>query len=141
MTEQKKPCAGTIPADERIEAVRDFLCGYRMCEDMLRLRRYERKRASSPYEEFDCEDILAGNESYWRARMYAVKELIDRMKNGREKMMLYYHYLRGESIERAADLLDVSRRTGYRIHQKGLVAASFLYQNMKKQKQTFFGAE
>ena len=24
-------------------------------------------------EEFDCEDVLAGNEAFWRARMYAVE--------------------------------------------------------------------
>ena len=55
------------------------------------------------------------------------------MKNGREKLMIYYHYVRGESIEHAANLLDVSRRTGYRLHERGLRSASFLYERMKKE--------
>jgi len=61
-----------------------------------------------------------------RARMYEIKTLIDGMRNGREKSILYYHYICGESIDRAADLLDISRRTGYRLHQKGLITVSFL---------------
>ena len=118
---------------ERIESVRSFLCSYQLCIDMLNLKRYERKRAYRFDEEFDCEDVLAGNEAFWRARMYAVGSLIEKMKNGREKLMIYYHYVRGESIERTANLLDVSRRTGYRLHERGLRSASFLYERMKKE--------
>ena len=122
---------------ERIEAVRNFLCGYQLCLDMLNLRRYERKRSYQFDDEFDGEDILSGNEAYWRARMFAVGSLIEKMKNGREKLMIYYHYVRGESIEHAANLLDVSRRTGYRLHQRGLLSASFLYERMKKESPFF----
>ena len=122
---------------ERIEAVRNFLCGYQLCLDMLNLRRYERKRADQFDDEFDGEDILSGNEAYWRARMFAVGSLIEKMKNGREKLMIYYHYVRGESIEHAANLLDVSRRTGYRLHERGLLSASFLYERMKKESPFF----
>ncbi|MBE6628940.1 MAG: hypothetical protein E7629_08445 [Ruminococcaceae bacterium] len=117
----------------RMESVRNFLCSYQLCADMLHLKRYERKRAYQFDDEFDCEDILAGNEAYWRARMYAVGSLIEKMKNGREKLMIYYHYVRGESIEHAANLLDVSRRTGYRLHERGLRSVSFLYERMKKE--------
>ena len=116
----------------RAEAARDYLCGYRLCMDMLHLKRYERKRAK-PFEELcRCEDVLMGNELLWQARMLEIESLIASLRNGREKLILYYHYIQGESIERAADLLGVSRRTGYRAHQKGLLMASFLYEKMKK---------
>ena len=121
----------------RIEAVRNFLCGYQLCLDMLNLRRYERKLSYQFDDEFDGEDILSGNEAYWRARMFAVGSLIEKMKNGREKLMIYYHYVRGESIEHAANLLHVSRRTGYRLHERGLLSASFLYERMKKESPFF----
>lgn len=119
--------------NERIERARDFLCGYQMCMDMLHLRQYERKRAYHFDDPCRCEDLLLGSEAFWRARMHEVAHLINSMKNGREKLILYYHYIGGESIERAADLLGVSRRTGYRIHQKGLAQAAFLLEKMKKQ--------
>ena len=121
--EQKKE---PMTPDERIEYTRNFLCGYQLCADMLNLRRYERKRAKAFSDDCDCDDILLGSEAFWRARMYEVSTLISSMKNGREKLILYYHYVRGESIEHAANILGISRRTGYRLHQKGLLLASFL---------------
>ncbi|MBQ7347129.1 MAG: sigma-70 family RNA polymerase sigma factor [Clostridia bacterium] len=118
--------------EERMAQARNFLCGYQLCLDMLNLRRYERKRAQAFSDACDCDDILLGNEAFWRARMYEVSTLISSMKNGREKLLLYYHYIRGESVEHAANILGFSRRTGYRLLQKGLLSASFLLEKMKK---------
>ena len=117
----------------QIERVKDFLCSYRMCAQMLNLRRYERRRsdASSEVSEWEVE-LLGGGEAYWRARMLEVRSLIESMRNGREKLILYYHYIRGESIERASDLLGFSRRTGYRVHSRALFAISFLYERRRK---------
>ena len=117
---------------ERIARAREFLSGYQVCLDMLHLRRYERKRAHRFPLECACDDIFAGNEAYWRARMNDVSALLNAMKNSREKVVLYYHYVRGESIERIADYLDVSRRTGYRIHERGLYSAALILERMKR---------
>lgn len=121
-----------VEEQARIEQTRDFLCGYQLCMDMLNLRKYERKRAYHFDDPCRCEDLLLGSEVFWRARMHEVAHLINSMRNGREKLILYYHYIGGESIERAADLLGVSRRTGYRIHKKGLLQASLLLERIKK---------
>lgn len=118
--------------DERIERARNFLCGYQLCMDMLNLRQYERRRANVFRDPCDCEDILSQGEPYWRARMTEVGELISSMKNAREKLILYYHYIRGESIEHAANILGVSRRTGYRLHQKGLAVAAALLEKAER---------
>ena len=115
-----------------IEAVRNFLCSYQMCLDMLNLRRHERKREKTFDDPFECGDVLAGGEAFWKSRMYEVRALIESMRNSREKVVLYYHYIRAMSIEHAADMIGVSRRTGYRLHQKGLFMASFLYQKRQK---------
>ena len=125
-------CKENNSEKERIEAVRNFLCSYRVCFDMLNLRKTERKREHVFEDPFECGDVLAGGEAYWKARMYEVRALIASMRNGREKVMLYYHYIRGMSIEHAADMMDISRRTGYRMHQRGLFMASFLYRNKRK---------
>ena len=135
MTENEKKDQVFKDTDDRLEAVRNFLCGYQLCLDMLNLKKYERKRAKIFRDPCDCDALLAGNEAYWRAQMFAIANLVSSMRNGREKLILYYHYIRGESIEHAADLLGVSRRTGYRMHNKGLLMASFLYERMKKTQQ------
>ncbi len=119
-----------VTVNTATEAVRDFLCGYQLSLDMLNLRKYERRRAKVFDDPCECEDILSGDEAYWRARMAEVGELIGSLRNGREKLMLYYHYIRGESIEHAANILGVSRRTGYRIHTRGLCTAAALYKRL-----------
>ena len=126
--------------DARVEGVRNFLSGYRLCMDMLDLRRYEKKRGRFADEPIECEDILSGNEAYWRARMFEVKALVDRMKNGREKLILYYHYIRGESIEHIANTLGVSRRTGYRLHQRALYSAACLSERYLQDQKTDFNS-
>ena len=116
---------------EAMEEAKDFLRGYRVCIEMLGLRKYERRRLQGG-DLSGCEEILAGDEAYWRARLYAVNALLGRMKNGREKLLLYYHYVKGESVERAASLLGVSRRTAFRIHQRALLCAFHLLKSTKK---------
>jgi hypothetical protein len=113
--------------EERVERVRNFLCGYQICVDMLQLRRRERKRKPKFDEEFVSDFPSDADEVLWRTRMFEVKTPIDRMKNGREKLMLYYHYVRGESVEHVANMLGFSRRTGYRVHQKALQSAALLF--------------
>ena len=118
--------------DARIEAAREFLCGYQLGIQMLHLRQYERKRGRSLELPVVQADVLRGNEVFWHARMQEIGSLINAMKNGREKMILYYHYIRGESIEHASDLIGFSRRTGYRLHRKGLLTVSFLLDRIQK---------
>jgi DNA-directed RNA polymerase specialized sigma24 family protein len=125
-------CKEKNAQDEMVEAVRNFLCSYQVCLDMLNLRKTERKRARVFEDPFECGDVLAGGEAFWKARMYEVRGLLAAMRNGREKVLLYYHYIRGMSIEHAADMMGISRRTGYRIHQRGLLIVSFLYHNKRK---------
>ena len=55
------------------------------------------------------------------------------MKNGREKMLLYYRYVKGESVERAAGLLGLSRRTAYRLWNKALFSAGLLLEKTNPQ--------
>ena len=125
---QGTPPRGILPSEwRRMEEVRNYLCSYRLCADMLELHRYERKRAQQFSDPCQCEEILRGNERFWRARMFSVGRLISLMPNGREKLVLYYHYIHGESIEHVSDVLDVSRRTGYRAHIRGLYRLSCVF--------------
>ncbi len=123
--------------NEAVQAAKDFLSGYRMCVEMLGLNRYERRRIGSDLQkdlslEILREDLLAGDEAYWQMQMYEVESLLGEMKNGREKLVLHYRYLRGMSVERAAVLLGVSRRTGYRLHERGLSMVSRLLEKRRK---------
>ena len=107
-------------AATREAAARDFLAGYQLCLDLLKLKKYERRRSELFDEPCRCEDVLAGNELFWRARMEAVCQAIASLRNGRENLVLYHRYIRGESVEHAAGILGISRRTAYRAFKRGL---------------------
>lgn len=113
MTEQEQTAA-------RIAAAKDFLAGYQLCLDLLELKKYERRRAERFDEPCRCEDVLAGNEAFWRARMEEIGQAIAALRNGREKLVLYHRFIRGESVEHAAQILGISRRTAYRAFSRGL---------------------
>ena len=117
---------------EAIAAAKDFMNGYRMCRDLLGLRQYERKREAARGEESGFADVMAGDEAFWRARMHAVGSILGKMKNGREKLMLYYHFIKGYSVEHIAVRLGVSRRTGFRILDRGLLMVSQYTDGMRK---------
>ena len=109
---------------EMIASAKGFLCSYQFCLDMLDLRKFERKRLGTDVENGTCEELLEASEVDLRARMYEVSAFLNRMRDGREKLILYYRYVKGMSVERASALLGISRRTGYRLHQKGLLTVA-----------------
>ena len=116
---------------QEIAEAQNYLCGYRLCVEMLHLRRYERKRAASFDGPEDCQELLGGSEALWKLRMRQIHTLISNMKNGREKLILYYRYVRGESIESASNLIGISRRTAYRMHQRGLMIVALMRRAQK----------
>lgn len=105
---------------------REFLAGYQLCLDLLKLKKYERRRAEKFDEPCRCEEVLMGNEAFWRARMDEIERTIATLHNGRDKLVLYHRYIRGESVEHAAGVLGISRRTAYRAHKRGLVIVGIL---------------
>ena len=117
--------------EETCTAAQELLRSYQLCAEMLYLRRDEKERAADAGDDTPQTGLLAGSEAYWQAQMYEAEQLIAALRSGREKLLLYYRYIRGESVEHAADLLGVSRRTGYRLHRRGLLAAEELLSRLR----------
>ena len=87
-----------------------------MNQKLLRLDRYERTYFGFEDREGDLPDDLP----LARARMFAIRHDLMKMENSDEKLLLYYHYIRGESVERCAELLGISRSSAFRIKKRAL---------------------
>ena len=98
----------------------DFLKGYRLNQKLLRMERYE-KEYFSPQER-DIEFL--GEIPLARARMYEIRHFVNELKNSDEKLLLYYHYIKGEPVERCGELLGVSRSTAFRMKARALKKAA-----------------
>lgn len=58
-----------------------------------------------------------------KAKMYEVRHFVLSLGNCDEKLLLYYHYLKGDSVAKCAELLGVSERTAFRLKIKALKLA------------------
>lgn len=109
-----------MTCDEELRAVDDYLKSYGFYQKLLKLDRYERR-----YFGFEEEEgSLPGDLVFARTRMYEVRHFIMNMKNSDEKLMLYYHYVRGETVERCGELLGISRSSAFRLKKRALAEAA-----------------
>ena len=114
-------CMARCPMIEGdIKKMNDYFMGYKLGRKLLRLDRYEREYFG--YRESPEE--LSGDAVLARAKMFEIRHFIMSMKNGDEKLLLYYHYVRGESVEKCAELLGISRASAFRLKKRALMMAA-----------------
>ena len=107
-------------SEEEIRAMEEYLRGYGHNRKLLRLDRYER----TYFGWRPTEEDLPGEPPLARARMYEIRHFIMGLPNTDEKLLLYYHYVRGESVEKCAELLGISRSSGFRMKKRALCRAA-----------------
>ena len=96
-----------------------YLRGYMLNRRMLQLNIYENKQSLNS----EWEEESPGELSMARARMFEIRHNIMSLGNCDEKLMLYYHYIRGETVEKCAELLGISRSSGFRLKKRALCIA------------------
>ena len=102
------------------ERIINFLKGYSLNRKLLVLDRYEKQfmKASG------AEEMLISEVALARPRMYEVRNFIMSLDNSDEKLLLYYHFVRGESVEKCSELLGISRSSGFRLKNRALDMAA-----------------
>ncbi|MBR2353326.1 MAG: hypothetical protein IKA76_02345 [Clostridia bacterium] len=110
-----------------IRKTENYLKAYQTNNRLLRLDRYERKYMG--YQEQS--DEILGDGALARARMFEIRHFIMGLSNSDEKLLLYYHYVRGESVEKCAELFGISRASAFRLKKKALTMAS-IYLNARE---------
>ena len=142
MTQNNRPADNLIhpvttskfDADELCQDARtllrtkNFLDSYQVAIRMLRLCR-EDARARAEQSEFcglpaDHCRALGGAPEQWLAQLSEVRDFIESLPNRSAKLLLYYHYVRNLTVERAAEELDISRRAAFRLKKKALAYAA-----------------
>ena len=110
--------------EEQKKKTENFLLGYKQNKLMLQIEKYEQDNFDEfeidKYEEHpDVTNELIGA----RMEMYKVRHFIMDLPNGEEKLLLYFHYVKGESVERCSELIGVSRRSAFRLKHKAMRTA------------------
>ena len=102
--------------EKALAVIDNYLRGYAMNRKLLRMDRYEKEFFKT--SELDFESL--GEAPLARARMFEIRHFIMRLPNSDEKLLLYYHYIKNESVERCAELLGIGRSTAYRLKKRSL---------------------
>lgn len=104
---------------EQIRQIDDYLKGYRFQQKLLHLDRYEKEY----FHPREWEAESPGELALARARMFEIRHFIMELSNSDEKLLLYYHYIKGEPVERCAELLGISRSSAFRLRKRALTLA------------------
>ena len=117
---QKDLCEDAVALCE----VRVFLERYATAVRMLRLCRIdERERKNTPGD-VTYYGQVGGTAGYWEEQMRDIRAFIESLPNESCKLLLYYHYVVGMTVERASEELDISRRGAFRLKKKALALAA-----------------
>lgn len=103
-------------SEESIKKIENFLKGYKFNRRLLMMKNYEDKY----FDTCEWESESPVEFALARGKMYEVRHFILNMVNSDEKLFLYYHYVRGETVERCAELLGISRSSGFRLKRRAL---------------------
>jgi len=98
----------------------NYLKGYQLNRKLLKLDRYESQYLSQSYSDIEA----FGEAPLARARMFEIRHFVMKMENSEEKLLLYYHYIKGQPMEKCAELLSVSRSTVFRMKARALKKAA-----------------
>ena len=106
-------------SEENIKRVENYLKGYMINRKLLMMKNYETKY----FDTCEWESETPVEFAVVRAKMYQTRHFVLNIKNSNEKLLLYYHFIRGESVERCAELLGISRSSAFRLKKKALCVA------------------
>ena len=101
-----------------------FLERYAVAIRMLRLCRIEEKERKELPGEAVFYGRVGGTAEYWQRQIREIRTFIDSLPGEDCKLLLYYHYVVGMTVERASEELDISRRRAFRLKRRALALAA-----------------
>ena len=130
---------------EELRAAEEYLSSYRHGARMLDCMRYGKQFMGSEvlpedpllYWSENYEDRFDStpdaDESLIRARMFGVRQFISGLRcDSNTRMLLYWHYIRGVSVTRCAEMMDISRAGAFRLRKRALEYAARSLRDLKK---------
>ena len=110
--------------------VERYLETYRTYARMIEMNRYEANyfASATPAAGLRVEE----SEAYLQGKLYEIRSFILSIPKSEETLFLYYHYVHGETVDRCAELLHVSRATAYRMRVRALKTAAIYYAEWQK---------
>lgn len=121
----------TVTKEEYSE-VENFLRTYGFYKKLLMLDKYEQDYFAKPATQYPDALDRPSEIALAHAKMFEVRHFIMSMQNCNEKLLLYYHYVRSDSVECCAELIGISRSSAFRLKKRALSLAAELYREKRR---------
>ena len=119
-------------SDGRIAEVKSYLRGYSVFRKLF-------DRGNGEYLTFEnpsyCEVNDDGNSEFCgtcSVKLFEIRRFVNSLPVGDERVLLFLHYIHGETLEKCAERMMLSRRSVYRLHRCALELAAAHYYEYKK---------
>lgn len=122
---------------ERIRAAERYLSEYRTAYRMLKAgmegfcRDSRRGGWGSVGQERGQSHLLAAthmtlsdDDRMWEEKLEAIRATVLAVAEPDQKIFLFQHYIRGNTVEACAEILDISVRTAFRLKKRALLTVS-----------------
>ena len=111
---------------EDICAVKKYLEGYGASKSILKMMEYEKEYFADESKAHDDDALIVpgGDVVLLKSKMYDVRRFILGMEDGKEKALLFYHYIRGFSVEKCSEMMGIGRTSAFRLKKKALASAA-----------------
>jgi DNA-directed RNA polymerase specialized sigma subunit len=120
--------------DRISEEFLNFLKSYSINKKIIMLNKYEKEYFPAHIGD-ECVEIPICDEAILKAKMFEVKRFVLSLGNCNEKLILYYYYIREETVERCAELIGISRRSGFRLKSRAITyGVKYYIEYMKNKK-------
>lgn len=107
---------------EQKRKIENYLKEYSLNRKLLMIGKYEEEYfGGGNFSDFDKD--MPSEAPLARAKMFDVRHFILSLDNSDEKIFLYFHYVKGEPVEKCAELLGISSRTAFRLKNRALSLA------------------
>lgn len=119
---------------EDICAVKKYLEGYGASKSILKMMEYEKEYFADKSKAHDDDALIVpgGDEVLLKSKMYDVRRFILGMEDGKEKALLFYHYIRGFSVEKCSEMMGIGRTSAFRLKKKALASAAARFAEREK---------
>ena len=128
--------------EESFARAKSFMESYAVSRNMLKMSGMRldgsalkiASRADSYDAEIEAAFADESDECFWRAKMFSVRRFVMGVDVACFKQLLFYHYIKGETVERCAEFMGISRRSAFRIKKRALeYVARQKFQNLKSE--------
>lgn len=128
--------------EESFARAKSFMESYAVSRNMLKMSGMRldgsalkiASRADSYDAEIEAAFADESDECFWRAKMFSVRRFVMGVDVACFKQLLFYHYIKSETVERCAELMGISRRSAFRIKKRALeYVARQKFQNLKSE--------